>query len=111
MAEHAEVVAAAARVGLTPTGFCAVAVLAVARGETGPATPDNAEYETLCALQAELFGARSAVNRVGTNLNQAVTVLNATGEAPGWLGTVAGMCARTIAGLDEVISAVHRRLG
>jgi hypothetical protein len=46
-AEHAEVSAAARRAGLTPTGFCAVAALAVARGETGTAPASSAEYEAL----------------------------------------------------------------
>jgi len=49
--EHAEVSAAAARAGLTPTGFCAVAALAVARGEAGAAPPASAEYEALRDVQ------------------------------------------------------------
>ena len=57
-----------------------------------------------------LFDLRSAVNRVGTNLNQAVTALHSTGEAPVWLRTVVAMCARTLARVDEVISTVHRRV-
>lgn len=109
-AEYAEVVAAAERAGFTPTGFCARAALAAARGEASPAAPASLELETLSVLQSELFDARAAVNRVGTNLNQAVTAFNSTGQAPLWLSTVVAMCARTVAALDEVISAVHRRV-
>jgi len=108
--EHAEVVAAARRAGLTPTGFCAVVVLAAARGESGVASSASAEYEALRDLQADLFAARSALNRVGGNLNQAVAALHATGEPPAWLRTVVAMCARAVAALDEVVSAIHRRV-
>jgi hypothetical protein len=110
VAEHAEVVAAARRAGLTPTGFCATAALAAARGETSTVAPDRAEYEALTNVQVELFDLRTAVNRVGTNLNQAVTALHSTGEAPVWLHTVVAMCARTLHAVDEVISTVHRRV-
>ncbi|WP_246278126.1 hypothetical protein [Phytohabitans rumicis] len=109
-AEYAEVVAAAERAGFTPTGFCAQAALAAARGETSPTAPASLELEALSVLQSELFDARSAVNRVGGNLNQAVTALHRTGEVPVWLSTVVAMCARTVAVLDEVISRVHRRV-
>lgn len=110
VAEHAQVSAAARRAGLTPTGFCAVAALAAARGETAAVTPQQIEFEALANLQADLFDVRSAVNRVGTNLNQAVTALNSSGEAPVWLRAVVGMCARTLAAVDEVVSTVHWRV-
>ena len=109
-AEHAEVSAAARRAGLTPTGFCAVAALAVARGETGTAPPSSAEYEALRDVQADLFDARAALNRVGGNLNQAVTALHATGQAPTWLRTVVAMCGRSLSALDEAVSAIHRQV-
>jgi hypothetical protein len=108
--EHAEVTAAARRAGLTPTGFCAVAALAAARGEQSAAPPASAEYEAVARLQSELFDTRAAVNRVGSNLNQAVAALNSTGEAPVWLHTAVAMCARAVQALDEVISAIHRRI-
>jgi hypothetical protein len=113
--EHAQVVAAAGRVGLTPTGFVAQAALAAARGETSTTTPalasvapaSSAEYEALRDVQAVLFDACTAVNRVGVNLNQGVAAFNATGEPPVWLETVVAMCARRLAALDEVVSTVH----
>jgi hypothetical protein len=61
-------------------------------------------------VQADLFDARAALNRVGANLNQAVTVLHATGQAPVWLRTVVAMCGRSLSALDEVVSAIHRRV-
>lgn len=108
--EYAEVVAAARRVGLTPTGFCAVAALAAARGGHGVGPPADAGCELLAQVQVELFDARTAVVRTGTNLNQAVTMLHATGEAPVWLRHAATRCMRSLAGLDAAVAAVHRRL-
>lgn len=102
--------AAARRAGLTPTGFCALAALTAARGETSAVPPEVIRYEALAVVQAELFELRTAVNRVGTNLNQAVAALNSTGQAPVWLSTVVGMCARTLMTVDEVVSTVHGRV-
>jgi hypothetical protein len=106
--EWAEVVVAAAAVGLTPTGFCGEAALAVAR-RTRPASLDP-DRHGLADLQSELFDARVAVGRIGTNLNQAVTALNATGQAPEWLPVAAGLCERRMERLDVVIGLIHRRL-
>jgi hypothetical protein len=113
--EYTAVLAAAARIGLTPTGYCAHAALALAADPTAPteadgAGPNPAAVEALAALQSELTDARTAVVRVGTNLNQAVRAFNATGEAPPWLHHVAGLCARTLTVLDAAASAIHRRL-
>jgi hypothetical protein len=106
-AEYADIVAAAHREGLTPTGFCARAALAVARG--APA-PERARFEALAALQAELFDARTAVVRTGVNLNQAVAALNTTGSPPPWLVRATQHCERSLQGLDDVVDAIHRRL-
>jgi hypothetical protein len=108
--EHAEVMAAARRSGLTATGFCAVAALTVARGAAAAAVPDRAQFEALAGLQAELFDARTAIVRTGTNLNQAVAALHSTGEPPAWLDHAVTRCAHTLTALDELISRVHRRL-
>ncbi|MGN9911129.1 hypothetical protein ACTMTJ_26590 [Phytohabitans sp. LJ34] len=102
--------AAARRAGLTPTGFCAVAALAAARGETATVEPERLEFEALAGVQVELFDLRTAVNRVGTNLNQAVAAFNSSGQAPVWLCTVVTMCGRTLGAVDEVIAALHRRV-
>ena len=57
-----------------------------------------------------MFAARVALNRVGTNLNQAVAALNATGEAPEWMDRAVARCVRFLEALDEVVSRIHRRL-
>lgn len=120
--ENARILGAARRAGLTPTGYIADAAVRLAEdpdpdpghyhdGDGGnPGGMSRAEFEALAELQSELFDARTAVVRTGTNLNQAVAALNTTGQAPAWLVTVAGMCRRTLAAVDEVISAVDRRV-
>lgn len=67
--------------------------------------------EALAQAQVELAALRTAVVRVGTNLNQAVAALHATGEAPVWLGQVVEQCGRALAAIDDAASRLHRRLG
>jgi hypothetical protein len=115
--EYGLLVAAARRVGLTPTGFCAQTAVA---GATTPidAEPTNRSVpvgadpgeEALAALQAEIAALRAAVVRVGTNLNQAVAALHATGDPPPWLRHVVDMCGRALTAVDEAASRVHRQL-
>ncbi|WP_189082739.1 hypothetical protein, partial [Mangrovihabitans endophyticus] len=100
---------AAAAAGLTPTGFLAEAGLAAARGIERPAGLDPLR-EALAELQAELFDVRTAVGRIGTNLNQAVAALNATGTAPDWLARAAALCEQRMARVDETIALVDRQL-
>jgi hypothetical protein len=107
-AELAEIEAAAVGAGMTPTGFLAEAGLAAARG-TAPAALSPSR-EALAELQSELFAARVSVGRIGTNLNQAVTALNSTGEAPAWLAHVVQLCERRMDALDEVIGRIDRTL-
>jgi hypothetical protein len=107
--ELAEVVAAAASVGSTANGFCADSAVAAARGT--PMVLADARYrEDLARLQRQLFAARTAVVRLGTNVNQAVAALHVRGEAPAWLGAAIRLAARSVGRLDEVIVAVDRRL-
>jgi hypothetical protein len=108
--EYAEIIMGALRAGLTPTGFCAVAAVRAARGDGVVAPAERVRFEALANLQAELFAARTAVSRIGINLNQAVAALHATGQAPRWLEDAATMCARSVAAVDEVTSAIHRRV-
>src|SRR5688572_20237044 len=64
--EERDVAAAAARCGMTPTGFCADAALAAARNLTAPGD-DRAGGVTLAelsGLQRDLFATRTAVGRV-----------------------------------------------
>jgi hypothetical protein len=102
--EFAVIETAAARAGLTPTGYVAEAALAVARGTAPPSTSPLRE------LVVELAQLRTQVRRVGTNLNQAVAALNATGEAPVWLPEAAALCVRAVERVDAVSSAIGRRL-
>jgi hypothetical protein len=112
-AELSEIRAAAEAARMTLTGFCALAALAVARrrpGEAGRAGVAPVGLEELAALQAELFAARTAVNRTGVNLNQAVAALHSTGEPPVWLEHAVQRVTRAVAEVDAVVSEIHRRL-
>ncbi len=102
--ELVEIETAAVGAGMTPTGFLAEAGLAAARG-TPPAALSPSR-EALAELQGELFDARVALGRIGTNLNQAVTALHATGEAPAWLEHVVLLCERRMAALDAVVTRI-----
>lgn len=106
--EHAAVVAAAGRMGLTPSGYVATAAVAAARRHGGVVTGQE-RSEQLAGLQAELFDARTALNRVGGNLNQAVATSNATGQAPAWLGSAVRLVVRAVTALDQVIARVDWR--
>lgn len=111
--EHHDITTAAARAGMTPTGYCAEAALAAARHTTTPGAPIPGLGVTraeLAALQRELFAARTAVIRTGTNLNQAIAALHAVGEPPDWLGHAVARCDRTRDLLDRVAAAIDRRL-
>jgi len=97
--ELAAIELAAGRAGLTPTGF----VGAAARGAAGPAAAESRE-----AL-SELMAARAAVRRFGVNVNQAVAALNATGEAPDWLGQAVEATVRAVARVDAAAELLMRR--
>ncbi len=101
--EYAAVVLAAGRAGLTPTGYVAAVALAAATGTVGPAGSETRE-----AL-AELVAARVQVRRFGGNVNQAVAALNATGEAPVWLGQAVELAARAVRRVDEAAELLMRR--
>ena len=74
--EHELLAAAAQRAGLTVAGYCASASLAAARGGEAPGSPVRVAL-------AELLAARSAVARVGANVNQIARASNA-GVQPAW---------------------------
>jgi hypothetical protein len=98
---------------MTLTGFCALAALAVARRRPGRVVEGragDASVEELAEMQRELFDARTAVNRAGTNLNQAVAQLNATGVPPVWLEHAVDRAMRAVDQVDAVASRLHRRL-
>jgi hypothetical protein len=95
--------------GLTPTGYVATAALAAARQHGGVVVGEE-RFEQLAGLQAELFDARTALNKVGGNLNQAVAALNATGQAPVWLASAVRLVVRAVATLDQLVTKIDRRL-
>jgi hypothetical protein len=98
--EYATIAEAAREAGLTPTGYAAEAALAAARDTD---TPSTAPWRVALL---ELMEARGQVRRVGVNLNQATRVINATGEAPEWLGGALAAADRAVANLDEAAAAV-----
>jgi hypothetical protein len=93
--EFAELVEAAVDAGLTPSGYAAEAALAAARG-----TRPSAGQPWRAAL-GEVMAARAQVRRFGVNVNQAVRVLNATGEAPEWLRQAVETTEQAVLSLDE----------
>ena len=58
----------------------------------------------------ELMAAAGLVRRIGTNLNQAVARLNATGQRGEDLLPAAQLCARVIRRLDEAAEHVRRNV-
>ncbi len=109
--ERAEIEAAAATIGMTATGFIAEAAIQAARGTPMVLDATVQDREALARLQRRLFEARTAVNRFGTNVNQAVAKLHSTGQPPAEdLVHAVRLCTRAVHSLDEVIDEVHRRL-
>jgi hypothetical protein len=102
--EQAELEQAARSEGLTVSAFVAEKALAAARRTVPPAIGPLRE-----AL-GELIRASVQVQKVGTNLNQAVAALNATGQAPGNLIQYARYAATVIDKLDQIAARVSRHL-
>ena len=102
--EFAEVSEAAARSGLARGAFAAEATLATARGTQARV------WSPLRAALADLMAAAELVRRTGTNLNQAVVRLNATGERGDDLVPAAQFCTWVIRRLDEAAEQVRRSI-
>jgi hypothetical protein len=102
--EFEEVSSAAARSGLARGAFAAEVTLAAVRGvEARPRSP-------LREALTELMAAAGLVRRIGTNLNQAVARLNATGQRGDDLLPAAQFCIRVIRRLDEAAEQVRRSI-
>lgn len=102
--EFQEVSSAAERSRLARGAFAAVATLAVARGaEPGMPSP-------LREALVELMAAAGLVRRVGTNLNQAVARLNATGQRSDDLLPAVRFCMRVTRRLDEAAEQLRHRM-
>ena len=104
--EYAVIEAAARRAGLARRAFIAQAVLAAAA--TGGPLGDR---EALRRVLTELMRAAGLVRRIGTNINQAVAKLNATGQPAGDLPGYAAGTIRRAGHIDEVADAVRKALG
>jgi uncharacterized protein (DUF1778 family) len=102
--EQAELDRAARAERLTLSAFVADKALAAAR-RTIPSTA-----VPLREALAELVRATVQVQKVGTNLNQAMAAFNATGQAPGKLIQYARYAAAVIEKLDQIAAKVSQRL-
>jgi hypothetical protein len=102
--EYEELKAAAAQAGLAKGAYAAMATLAAARGLMNPA--DSPFRQAL----TELIRAAGLVRRIGVNLNQAVTKLNATGQRSADLLPYAVESMRRAERLDAAAENVRRRL-
>ena len=102
--EFADLADAGRRAGLTPSGFAADAALAAARAE-----PPRVDEPWRRAL-AEVMAARTQVRRFGTNVNQAVRVLNATGDPPDWLDVAVARTTRAVESLDAAAAGLAAQL-
>jgi hypothetical protein len=102
--EYGELDAAAAQAGMAKGAYAAMATLAAARGLMNPA--DSPFRQAL----TELIRAAGLVRRIGVNLNQAVTKLNATGQRSADLLPYAVESMRRAERLDAAAENVRRRL-
>ena len=102
--EFAELETAAGLARLSRGAYAAQAALAVARGGA------NSAGVPLREALVELMSAAGLVRRVGTNLNQAVARLNATGQRGEDLLPAAQFCVRVIRRLDEAAEQVRRNV-
>ena len=100
--EFAEVSEAASRLGLARGAYSAEAVLAATRNAPPPV------LSPLREALAEVMTAAGLVRRAGTNLNQAVARLNATGQRGADLVPSAEFCVRVIRRLDEAAEQLRR---
>ncbi|MGH3222188.1 MAG: hypothetical protein ACRDPY_26430 [Streptosporangiaceae bacterium] len=100
--ELAELDEATGRAGQARGAFAAEAALAAAHGRSSRAGSPVRE-----AL-VELMTAAGLVRRAGTNLNQAVAKLNATGQCGEDLIPASQFCVRVIHRLDETAEQLRR---
>ncbi|WP_343244519.1 plasmid mobilization relaxosome protein MobC [Streptomyces sp. SID11385] len=103
--EHAEIAAAARARGITVARFLATTALTSARGST----PTHSN-EQLDAGIDELAALRTALARIGNNLNQIARTYNAGGEPrEGALDHALAVLVKAVARLDESADALVKR--
>lgn len=103
-AEYAAVAAAAADAGLTPSSYAARVALTVAQ-EMPTLVP-----EPMRKALREVMATRTQVRRFAVNVNQAVAVLHATGEPPGWFLDAVAITTRAVVKLDAAAAELVRTL-
>ena len=104
--EYALLVEAARQAGMARRAYVAQTVMAAAANGTKISGQDPLEL-----LLIELMRAAGLVRRIGTNINQAVAKLNATGQPAGNLSGYAAETIRRADHIDEVADAVRKALG
>lgn len=115
--EWALIVQAAQMLGLRPSSYVASAALSAAQLAVDPpqaggtsrlhgALAPAADRELL----VELMQARTAVNRYGVNVNQAVAALHSVGQAPVWLEQAVVGAHWAVERIDQATTLVARRL-
>ncbi|MFB7114686.1 hypothetical protein [Streptomyces sp. NPDC056291] len=103
--EKTEITAAAKQRAVTVARFLAAAGLAVARGSTTVHT-----NEQLDAAIDELAALRTAVSRVGNNINQIAFVYNAGGQPrPGELDHALTTLIRVLARVDDAADTLVKK--
>ena len=102
-AERMVLAAAARRAGLTLAAYIVQAGMDVAEHRTAPVGAVQRE------MLADLFRLIGEVNRVRTNLSQAVTRLNSDGAAGPDLERAVGYCMRVVQRVDDAAQHVRRR--
>ncbi|MFF4291011.1 plasmid mobilization relaxosome protein MobC [Streptomyces sp. NPDC001633] len=95
---------AAERANLSPAAYVAGRAVAVARGEISPLPADEQDRAK------EVRDSRTAVKRIGTNINQIATVMNAEGLVPPpQLEAAAEAARRAIERLDDATIVLMER--
>jgi hypothetical protein len=103
--EKAEIIAAAKRAEMYPSGYLAAAGLAAARGTT--TVHRNAQLD---AAIDELAALRAQISRVGNNVNQIAYIYNAAGRPrPGELTHALTALKRTLARVDDAADALVKK--
>jgi hypothetical protein len=97
--EYTDVLAAAKRSGLTPSGFTAEVALAAARRAGQKPRADVEAVQELMATRAQL-------RRYGNNLNQAARILNAGLGPPEWLASAIALADRVVQRIDKAVQEV-----
>ncbi|MHA6806317.1 MobC domain-containing protein [Salinifilum ghardaiensis] len=98
-AEHADVLAAAERMGMRPGALIGELAVRYARGVLDPPPAD------MRAVVAEVMAQRPYLTRVGTLLNQIAKHANAQGELPADAGEQLAVVRRLVETLSEQVDA------